>query len=211
MLKCPCTNVKTALQQIQPNINMKTTKQLYEIAEVRMGYNVRGRVEEVADGAVQMLQMKDLNDAVLPADAVLIRTEVGARAESAQIHAGDIIIRTRGASNKTTFIAEEPELPTILASPLMLIRVAEGCRVNPAYLSWLLNQDSTQEMLAGVSAYGTTIPMLNKKTLETLSLEIHPEEQQEQILKIGTLAREIRELTHELADAQHRYVSALLS
>lgn len=190
---------------------MKTTVELIDIAEVRSGFNARRRVEEAPYGAVQLLQMKDLNDAEMSTFEELMRIDTAeAPAERSLVHAGDIIIRTRGGSNAATYIAAEPTLPTLPASPLLLIRVAEGGRVLPAYLAWLLNQADVQEQITYMACRGTAVPLISKKMLEKITLSIHPMEQQEQIVQIAALSREVQQLTHELADTRARYVNALI-
>ena len=56
----------------------------------------------------------------------------------------------------------------------------------------------------------TAVPLISKKMLEKITLTIHPMEQQEQIVQIAALSREVQQLTHELADTRARYVNALI-
>ena len=183
---------------------------LKDVVTVHMGFNARGQVEEVKNGSTDLLQMKDLTSEVMLEMPVLTRIELDTRKSRSLIHAGDIIIRTRGKSFTTTYIQTEPERPTCLAAPLMVIRVNEDAKVIPAYLSWLMNQKECQLTLQH-AAKGATIPMIKGQDITNLELEFHPYEEQASIVEIATLSQELKQLACELAEKKHQLVISTLN
>lgn len=189
---------------------MKTTYTLKDIVTIHMGFNARGQVEEIKDGNTELLQMKDLTCEVIQEMPSLTKINLDARSSRFQIHAGDIIIRTRGKSFGTTYIQTEPLGPTCLAAPLMIIRVKENTPIHPAYLSWLMNQKSCQATLQH-AAKGSTIPMIKSQDICDLVLQFHPYETQASIVEISSLSQELKQLTCELAEKKHQLIIATIN
>ena len=189
---------------------MKTAHALKDVVTVHMGFNARGQVEEVENGSTDLLQMKDLTCEVIQKMPKLTRIELDTSKSRSLIHAGDIIIRTRGKSLTTTYIQAEPERPTCLAAPLMVIRVNEDAKVIPAYLSWLMNQKECQLALQH-AAKGTSIPMIKGQDIINLELEFHSYEEQASIVEIATLSQELKQLACDLAEKKHQLVISTLN
>ncbi|MBR5861736.1 MAG: restriction endonuclease subunit S [Bacteroidales bacterium] len=190
---------------------MKTSYKLKDVATVLMGYNARTQVEESEEGSTDLLQMKDLTSEVLDKMPALTRFELETRSTRFLIQAGDIVIRTRGKSFGCTYIQSEPERPTVPAAPLMIIRVNEGAPVQPAYLSWLLNQPGCQSVLQHAAKKSTAIPMINGQTIADLDLLVHPFEEQAAIAQIANLSLELKQLSCELAEKKHQLIIATLN
>lgn len=187
---------------------MKTKTTIGDVAEIRAGYTSRGRMECDPEGAVAVIQNKDIADGRVNLSA-LERLPLAAGTTMNRVHGGDIVFRTKGASFCFALVEQEPERETIVAAPLSLMRVREGAGADPAYLAWLLSQERMQAVLNSV-AQGTLMKVVSKSALERLELTLPPMEEQRRVAEIARLSAEVCRMTHELADMRAAYVQAKL-
>ncbi len=183
-------------------------KNLGEIAEVKMGVSFRTRLEPDPEGELAVIQMKDIDDTNLLHTEDLIRVrEPEYKKESHFVKKGDLLFRSRGLTNTTSLIATDLQ-PTVLAAPMMVIRVKKNI-IKPVYLQWFLNLPSTQATLAK-RAEGTSVRMLSKATLDALEVPVPPLMRQKEIVELANLAAEEERLTQELLKQRQRFIEGFL-
>lgn len=158
---------------------------LMEIAEVRMGYTFRSRLEPEMDGDVAVIQMKDIDDSNLLHPEGLVRIQMPELKDRHLVQEGDLMFRSRGMWNTAALVAGNLGR-SVLAAPMMLIR-PDTERVQSAYLLWFINQPSIQKVLSVQSA-GTAVKMISKAALEQLEVSVPPLKTQQSIVEIGRLA-----------------------
>lgn len=189
---------------------MKTRETtLGEIADIKTGYVFRGRVQEDPAGNVRVIQNKDMAAGQVNLEGVAT-VSVPDRGTLGRVQRGDILLRSRGTAPDVALVGQEPEKDTILASPLMRIRITDPAVADPGYVAWLLGQEAAQEYLRG-SSRGSTLPVITKSEVEKLPLVLPPAAYQQRVGEIAALSAEVQRLTHELADKEAAYVSALLN
>lgn len=158
---------------------------LAAIAEVRMGYSFRSRLETDADGDVVVIQMKDVDDANLLHPEGLARIRMPELKDRHLVQEGDLLFRSRGVTNSAALVGEGLGR-AVLAAPMLLIRPKSEV-VEPAYLQWFINHPATQAVLA-VQAAGTAVKMLGKGVLDGLEVVLPPFERQHLIVEVAQLA-----------------------
>lgn len=183
------------------------TIRLAEVAEIRMGYTFRSRLEPEMGGDVAVIQMKDIDDSNLLHPENLVRIQMPELKDKHLVQEGDLMFKSRGVSNAASLVAGNLGR-TVLAAPMMLIR-PDANKVDAAYLQWFINQPSTQNILS-TQAAGTAVKMISKAALEQLVIAIPPLETQRRIVEIGRIASLEARITTELMDRRKVLIERIL-
>ena len=178
---------------------------LGQIADVRMGYPFRSRLEHEPAGDVAVIQMKDIDDAELRNVQDAIRVLLPEGKAHHLIHEGDLIFRSRGRSNSVALVTADIGR-AVLAAPMLLIR-PRG--VVPAYLMWFINLPATQAALASLSE-GTSVRMISKEAIQDLNVVVPSLARQRQIVAVATLEHQEAALLADLAAQRKRLIDGVL-
>lgn len=178
---------------------------LGDIADVRMGYPFRSRLEHDPAGDVAVIQMKDIDDANLlhTEDAIKISLPEGKGHHL--IQEGDLVFRSRGRSNSVALVAADIG-EAVLAAPMLLIRPR---KVLPAYLHWFINLPATQANLA-VLAEGTSVRMISKEALLDMDVPVPSMSRQRRIVDVARLAQREQALMAGIAAQRKRLAEGIL-
>lgn len=180
---------------------------LAEVAEIRMGYTFRSRLEPEMGGDVAVLQMKDIDDSNLLHPENLVRIQMPELKDKHLVQEGDLMFKSRGVSNAASLVAGNLGR-TVLAAPMMLIR-PDADKVDAAYLQWFINQPSIQNVLSAQAA-GTAVKMISKAALEQLVIAIPSLETQRRIVEVGRFASLEARITTELMDRRKVLIERIL-
>src|SRR4051812_39072015 len=117
-------------------------KQIKHLADVRAGYQFRGRVEPNRDGTVRVVQIKDITDQrrIRTDDLTPVKLD---KPEAYLVQQGDILFLARGHRQFATVIVE-PLANTIATGYFFILRLKTD-RLLPPYLAWFMNQSEFQE------------------------------------------------------------------
>lgn len=184
---------------------MKTT--LATIAEVRMGYSFRSRLETDAGGDVAVIQMKDIDDANLLHPEGLARVQMPDLKDRHLVQEGDLLFRSRGVTNSAALVGGAIGR-AVLAAPMLLIRPKTEI-VEPTYLQWFINHPATQAVLAGQAA-GTAVKMISKGVLDVLPVALPPLDRQRLIVEIAQLTSREAALLEELRGRRKALLEGIL-
>ncbi len=180
---------------------------LVDIAEVRMGYSFRSRLETDAEGDVVVIQMKDIDDANLLHPEGLARIQMPDLKDRHLVQVGDLLFRSRGVTNSASLVGGGIGR-AVLAAPMLLIRPRTEI-VEPAYLQWFINHPATQAVLAGQAA-GTAVKMIGKGVLDNLKVVLPPLERQRLIVEVAQLASREAALLDELRGRRKALLEGIL-
>ena len=180
---------------------------LVNIAEVRMGYSFRSRLETDAGGDVAVIQMKDIDDANLLHPEGLARVQMPDLKDRHLVQEGDLLFRSRGVTNSAALVGGGLGR-AVLAAPMLLIRPKTEV-VEPAYLQWFINHPATQAVLAGQAA-GTAVKMIGKRVLDDLQVVLPPLEKQRLIVEVARLASREVALLEELRGRRKALLEGIL-
>ncbi len=179
---------------------------LADIADVRMGYPFRSRLEHDPAGEVVVIQMKDIDDANLLHAEDAIKVSLPEGKGHHLIHEGDLVFRSRGRSNSVAQVAADIG-DAVLAAPMLLIRPRN---VLPAYLRWFINLPATQASLAAL-AEGTSVRMISKDALQDLDVPLPSMARQRGIVDVAVLAQREQALMADIASQRKRLTEGILS
>jgi restriction endonuclease S subunit len=188
------------------DITAKIVK-LGELAVVAAGHPVRGAVDELPEGDVAMVQMRDVgSDGRIEWDGVVRIDPPGKRLPDF-LGVGDLIFTTRGARNVAAVIEHVPGA-AICAPNLFIIRVAAEVACLPDYLAWYVNQRPAQAYFQR-SATGTSIMNIRREVVEALGVPVPSLREQETIVGISQAARAEKRLLQQLIQNRDQQMEAL--
>lgn len=170
-----------------------------------MGYPFRSRLEHEAQGAVVVLQMKDIDESGSLDFSDAVQVSLPDAGSHYQLKSGDLVFRSRGRTNSVALVSEVPG-PAVLAAPMLWIRPVA---VMPEYLAWYINLPGVQAALAS-QAEGTSVRMISKAALEALEIPVPSRRRQEIIVEISALAATEQDLLQEIARKRKRVADELL-
>lgn len=180
---------------------------LIDIAEVRMGYSFRSRLETDAEGDVAVIQMKDIDDTNLLHPEGLARIQMPDLKDRHLVQEGDLLFRSRGMTNSAALVGGGLGR-AVLAAPMLLIRPKAEI-VEPVYLQWFINHPATRAVLAGQAA-GTAVKMIGKGVLDDLVVALPPLEKQRLIVEVAQLASREAALLEELRGRRKALLEGIL-
>ena len=157
---------------------------LREVADIRIGYQARGRIDEDLDGNFVIVRSRDFDEnGKLNLDEAM-RFYPSANIDPLKylISAGNILVKARG-SRHLAYLIDQPLNNTVAANSFYIIQIVDDAKVIPAYLAWWINQPKVQayfEQEQGVS----TIPFISKTVFSEAPVLIPPLEIQ---MKVGEL------------------------
>lgn len=179
--------------------------ELSQLADVRMGYPFRSRLEHEPEGDVTVIQMKDIDDANLLHPEQTIRVSLPSGKDRHLIRPGDLLFRSRGRTNGAALISGDIG-PAVLAAPMLLIRSHD---IHPDYLCWFINTPATQAQLHAM-AEGTSVRMISAEALRTLDVPVPDLATQRRIVEIDALAQREQSLLSRIANHRQQLISRVL-
>lgn len=181
---------------------------LSEAAKIRQGYQFRSRIVAEPDGNISVIQMADIangksinweNITYVSGD---IKTEH-------YLKKGDVLFCARGNNNYSIVINDTNFNANAIAVSQFLIIEPDTLKLHPSYLAWYLSQKETTDYIRS-NTLVSTVPLINKKTLEELILPLIPLERQNIIANIYELSRRENELIEKIQDLKSKMLNAIM-
>ncbi|MAA80727.1 MAG: hypothetical protein CME97_00245 [Hyphomonas sp.] len=170
-------------------------EKLKDVAMARLGYPFRGAVEEVRNGEVAVVQIKNAD----PERGIdwddLVRTSLPGRKQPDWLQTGDVLFTARGNRNVAVHVDQTPG-QAVCAPHFYLLRTLDQ-RVLPAYLAWYFNEAPAQRYFAR-SAEGSVITSIRRAVLEALPVPVPSLERQQLIVDLMAAARREKQFTEQL-------------
>jgi hypothetical protein len=181
--------------------------QIGEIAEVQIGYQPRGRPEDVLGGNLRVFQMSDLDDDGRLKDvSKLVRVSPDTDSGRYLVHDGNVVFQARGSRSKA-FVLQMVPAATLASNHFYIVRMRPNV-VLPQFLAWSVNQPSAQVYLTG-KAQGTTMMLVPKPAFESLSIDVPPLDVQRMIVELAALRQREHNLVMNLECRRDTLVRAL--
>ena len=180
---------------------------LKNLAMIQSGHPFPKRIEEVENGNVGVIQMKNLPNSfhLTSASPVCINTDE--IKDRYLLEADDIIFRSRGQTNTAVILKADFGL-VVAAAPLITIRVTSESLL-PDYLCWWINQQPAQTHFDR-HARGTAGRMISRDALEDLEIHAPPLSVQKQIVELALLGEREQDLLTRLAAAEEKKLKSVL-
>lgn len=180
---------------------------LRALAEVSAGHPVRGAVDELPEGDVAMVQMRDVGSEGWIDWEGVVRIDPPGKRLPDFLRPGDLIFTTRGARNIAAVVENFPGT-AICAPNLFIIRVAAGAACLPDYLGWYMNQRPAQAYFQR-SATGTSIMNIRREVVEALEVPVPDLREQQVIVGMSHAARAEKRLFQQLIQNRDQQMEAL--
>lgn len=180
---------------------------LGDLAEIRAGYPFRGPVEQIAEGSVRVVQMRDLTLEGSVKWADVIRTELVGRRTPDWLVPGDLLMVARGNRYYALSLATVPGR-AVCGPHLVHLRLRSGAPVVPEFLAWQINQLPMQRVLRK-AAEGSSQLSIRRSELEALETCVPSIATQKKIAQIAALAVRERDLLTSLIRNRERQLEVL--
>ncbi len=184
-------------------------KELREIADIRIGYQTRGRIEENLGGDFTIIRPQDFDGAgnLLLDQAMRFSPPSKIDPQKYLITGGDILVQARGQSH-LAYMIEEPLENTVAANTFYIIRITEQAKVFPAYLAWWINQPLVQAHFKQERVI-STIPFISKTGLAEAPILVPPLKIQEKIIELIRLWQQEQGLIRQLIQKKDILIRAV--
>ncbi len=187
--------------------NYKT--KLLEIADIQVGYQARGRIEENLGGDFTIIRPQDFDGAgnLLFDQAMHFSPSSKIDPQKYLITIVDILVQARGQSHMA-YLIQEPLVNSVAANSFYIIRINEQEKIIPDYLAWWINQPKVQtyfKQARGIS----TIPFISKSVLSFAPVLIPPLKIQEKIIEIIRLWQQEQGLLQMLIQKKDVLIQAV--
>lgn len=181
---------------------------LKEICDIQNGYSFRSRLDTYSDGAVAVIQMKDLSDDNTVDIRGLSRVRDDVFKSHHYVKKGDLVFRSRGHQNTSAIINDDIE-NAVVSAPLFRIRIQSMDVILPEYLNWYIAQHEAQVFFAS-RAKGSFHTMITKEALENLKVAIPDIQTQQRIVRLAMLFEQEIALTKQIEALKKSYISTIL-
>lgn len=197
-------------RRIRHICSMKTTATkcaLSELAAISAGHPVRGSVDDLPEGDVVMLQMRDVDMEAGIQWGTAARIQPPGKRGPDYLSDGDVIFTARGARNLALPITDPPG-PAICAPNFFVIRVRKPSVCLPKYLAWFMNQSPVQSYLQR-EATGSSIMNIRREVVERIEIPVPSLSWQSAIIKLHDDSRREKEILRNLIENRNQQLEAL--
>ena len=179
---------------------------LRHLAVVSAGYPFRGRVDDLDDGDVAVIQLRNVDPDAGIDWASVSRVELPRQSGKAFLKPDDIILSTRGGRNIAYHIDECPE--RTVCSPHFFILRLKSRVVVPRFLAWQINQKPAQDYFAA-GATGSYILNLKRDVVENLPIKILAVPDQQRVVEMDAAAKAERAILTQLIELRKIEMAAI--
>lgn len=178
-----------------------------DIAEIRSGYLFRSGLDNDPRGNLQVVQLKDVNDQGRLTTGNLVKINFINIKNRYLLEEGDVLFKAK--SNKhMAAVVDKSSMPMVATAHYLIIKIKHKFLL-PRCLAWFINRKPGQKYFSSHSE-GTHIPVVKKKVLGELAVEIPPLEIQEKIVKTFDLFLKEKELSEKLIKRREQYIEKVL-
>lgn len=182
---------------------------LGDLAHIRAGHPFRGAVEAVPEGAVAVVQMKD----ILPGGGVdwssTVRTKLVGRKEPDWLSDGDLLFVSRG-SRYFAVCVDSPPAPAVCGPHLFHLTLKARELLMPEFLAWVVGQGPVQRQLLQ-AASGSLQLSVTRQALEALEIPLPPLATQRVVTDLAAAAARERAVLTALIQNRELQLEALAS
>jgi Type I restriction modification DNA specificity domain len=177
------------------------------VAVISAGYPLRGAVDDLEDGEVAIVQMRNVDlESGVDWDEVQ-RVTLPSKRPPTFLDAEDIIFTTRGARNFALTL-DAVKGDAVCSPHFFVIRVSDKSQIEPKFLAWQINQRAAQEYFQR-EATGSHILNIRREVIEALPVTIPPVETQRVIVALADAARAERAALTKLIDNRNQQLEAI--
>jgi len=183
---------------------------LKQVVTIESGYPFRGRVAEVQDASVVVVQMKNIS----PVDGInwseCVGTHLTGKREPSWLQSGDILVAARGSRN----YAVKVDLNMLqigvraVASPHFFVLSIKNNAVLSDYLVWFLNQAPCQRYFEQ-NAEGSLTKSIRRSVLEDVPVAVPPLKKQQAIIGLSQVLHQEKRTLEQLLHNGERLMGSI--
>ena len=185
---------------------MKT--KISNIATIRLGYHFRGKIIADSNGAISVIQMKDINEDLTIGWDSLMKVAQEKYNEAAYVHEGEILFANRGNANYAA-VVDQDRRNAIAVSNFFIIKLKTD-RVTPEYLTWYINQRLAQKYFDQHRA-GSYIPTMRGEWLNELQVSVPPLDIQKKVVELDRLQKKEADLCMKIQKKKTEIIEIVLN
>lgn len=170
---------------------------LKNIAKVRIGYQLRGRLKRDPAGTHRIVQMRDIGSRSVLQKADLSTFMPKRDPARYLVSGGDVLFLARG--NRNLAYTTEGLGEDVVASSHFFIVEPDLKQVRPGFLVWCLNSRRVQSFLKS-NSQGTTMMLVPRSVFENVEIEVPPFDVQDHVTKLTALRNGQRDLAEQLEE-----------
>lgn len=182
---------------------MKT--KLGHIADIQIGYLLRGRLENDPQGSHAIIQMRDVDVNGMVDMTTLTCFTPERDLQRYAVRAGTVLFQSRGRANVAFVIGDAPD--NVIASNHFFIVRLDSSKLLPDYLAWYLNSSSTQNLLRYFTQ-GTTTMLISITDFKEFEIDVPPLDVQQKIVRIDELRRKEELLMNKLTTRREKLIES---
>lgn len=184
-------------------------KELFELAEVKIGYQTREKIEEDLQSDYLLLRPSDIDDFGNIEISKVMKFKVDNKIDVTNYYLdkNDIVVQARGLTHFAYLINYQVD-NLVASNSFYIIRVKSQDIVLPNFIKWWINQSKTQWYFEQ-NQRKSTIPFISKKTLSETLIELPSLATQEKIIKLLSLNQKEQTLTKKLYEKKDLLVQAI--
>jgi restriction endonuclease S subunit len=180
-------------------------KKLKEIAEVRTGYQFRGKVSASDEANVSVIQIKDVDEHLFVHTSDLVPVKVD-NPEPYMVSQGDVLFLSRGHRQYATIVTESVQ-DTIATGYFFIVR-PKASVIRPSFLAWTINQPEFQEAMRPF-VRGSHIPLVSKVDFQEITIRVPPLAVQDRIMTFQALFEREKQLTAAIQEKRQQLLQAV--
>lgn len=158
-------------------------KKLKDIAEIRTGYQFRGKVSASDDSNVSVIQIKDVDEHLFVDTSDLVPVKID-NPEPYLVSKGDVLFLSRGHRQYAAKMTEP--IQNTVATGYFFIMSPVPDIVLPDFLTWTINQPGFHEVLRPF-VRGSNVPLISKTDFQEILIELPSLAVQAQIVELYQL------------------------
>jgi hypothetical protein len=190
-------------------ITAENSMRLCDLCAFQAGFTARERLEPREAGGQFALQLRDLREGAFVDVHQLQRFDLQGLSERYMVNPGDVVFRSRGASNTAFVMPVGCGEPVFALMPLLVLRPIIEL-IAPEYLAWAINQADAQRQI-DAEAQGTSMRMIPKQALEQVEIPVPDLKTQRLIVETSSLAAAEFALLQRLAVRRAVLINHMLS
>jgi restriction endonuclease S subunit len=152
----------------------------------------------ISEGEVFYIQARDFDENRQIVDNLTPALSYTENLEKHFLQQGDILMVAKGASFLAA-VYDGSYTPAVASTVFLVIHINNKQQVDPQFVSWFLNQSSTQSYLLTLSR-GTSISSINKKMLMEIEIPLPSTEKQQLIIELTQLQRKDKMLKRRIEE-----------
>jgi restriction endonuclease S subunit len=180
-------------------------KRIRDIAEIRTGFQFRGKVEVADDANVALIQIKDIDDRLKVQLQDLLPVKLD-NPEPYLVTQGDVLFLSRGHRQYAAPVSE-PVRNTVATGYFFILHPNQDM-IRSDFLAWSINQPEFQDALRPFTR-GSHMPLVSKSDFQDLTIGLPTMAVQDRILALQQLIDRERELTTDLQLKRGKLVGAI--